>query len=190
MNVVARALDRWVIERSDRDMQSAKRVGDDGAKFVVLLAFFFGFTAWFATGRFFCQAPIWLFLMTVVMVSMRIDGNAVRRDLAKKLKEWQAERSEYIPDEAILEAYNLRIEQRKAIRAGELPNDGLSDFGRQCRDDLEFAARVRNDERSFDATFPDKEEGIFASEEKDKKIEAALRKKRLADAALKQLMSE
>ena len=105
---------------------------ETAAQLSVVVAFVFGFSIWIASHHLMGEETIWLFLMLIVAVAMRVDGNVARRDLAETLKEWREERKRDGADYAmeVLEACRVRRDMRAAVRAGLMSDDGLSEFGR------------------------------------------------------------
>jgi hypothetical protein len=156
---------------------------------MVFLSFLIAIRIWMGSPSNYKTAPLWIVLMAVVAIGMRIGGRVDRSDLAlrreEKLKEQGLRNDEF----QRLEECRRRRERRDAIRAGQIEDDGLSDWGRQLAVNPELTARVDKMEGITGVSLA-RGESVFDLEDRDKKIEAAWKRKVAADAAWEKILAK
>jgi hypothetical protein len=161
------------------------------AYLLVVLAFVGGIGLWFDShGILFRQQAIWLLLMGLATLGMRMGGRSERAKLARLTEEATRKWQEEFEEQQVLDACRLRRERRSSIRAGEITDDGLSEFGRALVVNPQLTASVHKDEEKYGSKFPSREENIFDTEESDKKLEAAWERKLAADTAWRKVLFE
>jgi hypothetical protein len=136
------------------------------------------------------KSLFWLILMSIAVIGMRVGGRSVRNELDEWQQQNSKEQSEKSYEQEILKACRLRRERRAAVRANEIVDDGLSEFGRSLAENPELAERIQNDHEKFNATFPSENENIFDFEEADEKVEMAWKRKITADTAWRKTVAE
>lgn len=177
--------DRWTIQSTS-----------DVAHFTVFLSFFIVISIWMTSPRTYKTVPLWIILMTLVAVGMRVGG---RPDRAK-LKEYSdSEYRKWLDDfkeQQLLEQCRLRRERREAIRAGQIEDDGLSDWGRALAVNPGLSATVCRQEEICRQegiaamNMAPREEKIFDIEDRDKIIEATWKRKVAANAAWEKILAK
>lgn len=156
---------------------------------MIVLAFFAGIVIWLSSGSFWNQSLLWLLLMVIAVTGIRVSERSMKKELQRRREAaWELE-TEALTDQDELIAGGKRKARRAAIRACEISDDGLSDWGRDLEAKPILAELVRNLEAQG-VERRETSEKIFDLEEYDDELAAAWKKKRLADDAWKRIRSE
>lgn len=137
----------------------------------------------------------WAFMVGFVLICFATYGmwaahHGTRGELKNCRIRAAEEESRMYRDQQLLDECKQRSELREKVRAGLAKDDGLTEFGRELANNPQLAETISELEAKSGLPLPARTIDIFAREKVDHKIEAAWRKKVLAEEAWEKIRKD